>query len=149
MGRAAIINAPLPQRRYHPPAFEIGEGLRPAVPAYGLIPVEAAQQYPPSRSARQPQDSQVPAEIGRVTYGSLQSEKESLEFTEVVVLVVADIGDVDVPRSGCNRFHIGRLVSVVAGRQRAIKATARHGGERDKPLVRFGERAGGKDGDRR
>ena len=123
--------------------------LRPAAPADGRVAGEAAEQHPPTLRPRLPQQRQDPTEIGRIAHRPFERAEKPLKLGEIVGRVAAHIGDVDVPRRAGNRLDVRSFVGVGAVWERTGKPAPRHAGERDQPLVFLGERAGGKDRDRR
>jgi hypothetical protein len=126
----------------------VSDRLRPTVPAYGVIAVKAAEQHPPTLCTGTLKNSHHPTEIGRVAHRSIQGDKEPLKLREVVALIVAHVFDVDIAGLLLDGIDIRRFISVAAVRYGAIEITAGHTSEGDKPLVFFGEGAGGKYRDR-
>src|SRR5580704_6411230 len=138
----AIKQLPLAQSGRQPPALEVGDGLRPAVPAYGAIAVKAAEQDAPALRTRLAQGRQHPTEIGRITHRSFQRDEEALELGEIVATVVFDIGDVDIADHARNCLDVRCLVGVVTGWYRTVKTAPRHAGKSRKPAVLSRPRAG-------
>ena len=109
--------------------------------------VELPQRPPsstrlPCTRASRIRPSTQPRLVGLRT-GPFERDEEALELGEVAVLVIADIGDVDIAGLRRDRGDVRRLVAVVPRRQRAGKALPRHAGEGGEPGVALAERAGG------
>ena len=147
--RVAIKLAPLPVGQQQPTTRQMVGGLRPAVPADGGIAVQPAEQHAPALRTRATQHRQHPAEIGRIAHRPFERDEKPLELDEVVARVVADVVDVDIAGFRPDRLDIRCFVGVAAVRHGAVESAPRHAGECGEPLVFFGERARGKDRDRR
>jgi len=124
-------------------------GLRPAVPAYGVVTEKPAKQHPPIVSPRQPQYGEHPTEVGGVAHRIFESQRDSVQLSEIVVLVVVDIRHIDVADRRLDRFHIRRLVGVPPSAYLAGESLAWHGGKGRKTLPTLTESARGQSSNRR
>src|SRR5580698_6285518 len=143
MAAALVIEAPLPQRSQQLSPFQMSGGLCPAVPAYGAVAVEAAEQDAATLRSRVAQDCQHPAEIAWIADGAFEGDEDLLERRKGAAFNVTHKIDVDVAERLRNCFDVRGFVSIGAGRQRAVEAMPRHAGERGKSPVLLAERAGG------
>src|SRR5579862_3007036 len=125
MVRAAIIEAPLPEGREQPTLLQVRGCLCPAVPAYGAITVQAAQQDAAASRPRLAQNCQHPVEVARIAHRPFQSDKDSLECRKGTFRIVADIFDIDVAELPRNRLYVGGFVGIRSGRQAAVEAVLR------------------------
>src|SRR3974390_1416165 len=101
-------------------------GLCPAVPTDRCISEQAAQENSTSIAAGLLQNSQVPAEIGRISYRSLQSQVQPVEVAFVCFGIAVHIGGADVLKAPANRLNIWTWVNVAAGRSRPFEGPTRH-----------------------
>jgi Kdo2-lipid IVA lauroyltransferase/acyltransferase len=111
-------------------------GLRPAVPAYGVVTEKPAKQHPPIVSPRQPQYGEHPTEVGGVAHRIFESQRDSVQLSEIVVLVVVDIRHIDVADRRLDRFESHwtlRLRSIIA---RGLQAVLGRFGESALKLIR-------------
>src|SRR5689334_24196491 len=97
---------------------EMAYRLGPTVPADGVVAKKSAKQYPAALRVCSPQDSQRPTQIGRIAHRAVQHDEETLELSEVVALIISDIGNVDSAGSFLNCLDVRRLVGIVAVRYR-------------------------------
>src|SRR3974390_724097 len=114
-------------------------GLCPAVPTDRCISEQAAQENSTSVAAGLLQNSQVPAEIGRISYRSLQSQVQPVEVAFVCFDIAVHIGGTDVLKAPANRPHIWTWVNVAAGRSRPFEALTWHSGVCRKRAILFGQ----------
>ena len=127
---------------------EVASGLRPAIPAYGVVSIETAEENPPPPPTRAMQRRRHPTEVGRVTHRSIQGDKEPLKLSEVVAVIIANIFDVDIASLPLDSIDVRGFIGITAIRHGAVEAGAGDTGEGDKALVPFCVSAGGEDGDR-
>src|SRR5262245_49513690 len=122
----------------------MADRLRPTVPAYCVISIEAAQKHSEPLRAGPLKNGHIPTEVGRVADRAAQRNKEPFKLCKVTALVVAHIFDIYVADVFLNGIHIRGLVGVAALRHRSVEIAARHTGESEKSLVFSRQSAGGK-----
>ena len=144
-----VEQPPLLVSQQHAATQQMAGCLRPAVPADGVIAMQAAEQHAPSLRACALKGRHCPAEIGRIAHGPIERDKKSLKLFEIIARIGVHIVDVDIAGLLPDRFDIWRLVGITSVRHRPIEIAPGDPGESSKPLILFAESARGKNGDRR
>ncbi len=106
------------------PAQQVGNRLWPAVPAYRVVSMEAAEQYAAILPPRVFESAQRPAEVSWIAHRSIQRNEKALKRGKVVALVIVHIVDIDIAKLVLDRFHERSFVCVRAVRHRTVEASA-------------------------